>query len=206
MFATDRDLLVFEPMLFVDVRWESQVRMGGRCSVDATVLALEDFDSDFEQAQVGPGHVVMVGRLALEVLSRQHAKKVEVSRLRAGRADAAIGVGKRSDACYVMTFAPQLAVVAGHMLGLAGLTEQEGSRVMNVDACVGVQVAGVLAMIFAAAGSSLDHDHPHMQRAAWYQSRYERACERLTLVLDVDGDGVADCSRRLAGGQLVRGA
>jgi hypothetical protein len=147
----------------------------------------------------------MVGRLALEVLSRQHAKKVEVSRLRARRADAAIGVGKRSGGCYVMTFAPQLAAVAGHMLGLAGLTVQESERVMNMEACVSAQVAGVLAMIFAAAGSSLDHDHPHMQRAAWYQSRYERACERLTLVLDADGDGVADCSRRLSGGQLVRG-
>ncbi|MCX5688990.1 MAG: hypothetical protein NTV94_04250 [Planctomycetota bacterium] len=204
MFATDRDLLVLEPMLFHDVRWPSQRVVRGRCMVVQTALALESLDISFEDGQVDAGGVIVVGATPLEVVRRLDAKKLLVSRVRPIDRPP-IPVGSIVDECLVTTFAAQLDQVHRTMLRMAGLSARDMPIVLNPEDARAAHALGALSLIFLAASNGAGTDHPHAQRAVMYQKRFEAECERVTLVLDTNNDGIADSSRRLAGGPMVRG-
>ena len=81
-FSTDRDLLALEPTLFHDVPWVGQQRI---VADDATVLGttLSSAGADFAAAQVEAGGVVLIDRVAHEVLARVDDHTLHVSLLRA---------------------------------------------------------------------------------------------------------------------------
>lgn len=204
MFATDRDLLILEPMLFHDLRWPSQRLMHGHCTVNQTALALDSMDINFEEAQVQAGGVITVEDTPLEVVSRLDPKKLIVSRVRPVDR-AAIPAGSFVGDCIVTSFAAQLDQVYRTMLRMAGLSVQDAFAVLNAEDARTANALGALALIFLAASNGAGTEHPHAQRAALYQKRFEAECERLTLVLDTNADGSADTSRRLTGGPMLRG-
>ena len=85
------------------------------------------------------------------------------------------------------------------------LTHDDVVTILNAEDARTANALGALMLIFIAASNGAGADHPHSQRAVMYQKRFEAECERLTLVLDTNNDGIADTSRRLAGGPMVRG-
>lgn len=204
MFAADRDLLILEPMLFHDVRWPSQRVLRGRCTVEQNSLALDSTDVAFEAAQVDAGSVITVGDTPLEVVRRLEAKKLVVSRVRPMGAPPIPVAGFIAD-CVVTTFAVQLDQAHRTMRRMAGLGASDVVTILNAEDARTANALGALMLIFIAASNGAGADHPYSQRAVMYQKRFEAECERLTLVLDTNNDGIADTSRRLAGGPMVRG-
>lgn len=204
MFAADCDLLKFEPMLFHDLRWPSQRLLRGRCTLDQVSLGLESTDITFEAAQVSTGSVIIVGETPLEVVQRVEAKKLIVSRVRPGGAPP-IPVPAFVGDCVVASFAVQLDLAHRTMRRMAGLGTSDQVIILNPEDARAANALGALSLIFVAASNGAGADHPHSQRAVMYQKRFEAECERLTLVLDTNSDGIADTSRRLAGGPMVRG-
>jgi hypothetical protein len=67
MFTTDRDLLTLEPTLFRDISWLAQTLALGTGSLSGGTLTLDD--PLLAGIGVAAGHVVMVDRIPLEVLS-----------------------------------------------------------------------------------------------------------------------------------------
>ncbi len=195
MFARDIDLIVIEPTLFRDVVWPSQTLVRSQGVVEEDELTLSDPDADFESLGVDAGHVVMLGETAVEVVKRSSATRLALSRPRPEGVDA-IGVGKYKGPVRIGTFMPQIEVVHRRLLRWAEI--EDGARVLDGRAAAHAEALGALAMIHFAA------DAGAAARAVHYQRRFEIECERLSLALDLDGDGVAEQRRRVSGGPMYR--
>lgn len=210
MFATDRDLLALEPNLFRDVGWIGQRLTRGTATLAGSVLTCSAPEVPFDAAAIGFGHVVTVGGVSYEVVSRLAATQLQVSRLRVDPAAPTLPptpiVGAEMS---VVTFAPQINAAHERLLRDAGFepgptpgpTPAIGmlgeSSILNPEAIVACEVAAALELIFAAAGSGMKQDHPAIVRSAWYAQRARVARERCILEIDADGDGVADRCQRL---------
>jgi len=207
MIALDRDLLAAEPTLFRDVVWSSQRVLSGEGDLDGFVLNLSTTDVGFDEAGVVAGHVVMIGASGFEVIDRINSKSVRLSRVRAKRTDTQLlrPYAKPDRQVVVMSFLPQLQAVHELTLRMAGLELSEEARILNPSVLLTAQTLGALAAVYFAAGAGTPQEGTALQRAAMYQRRFEIECERVTLRLDLDGDGVADTTRRLAGGPMLRG-
>ena len=202
MFATDRDLLVLMPSLFTEVTWESQRVLSGTCTVSGYELVLNESDVLLDAAGVGPGSVVLVDRTAYEVTARSGGKKLGLSRVRP-RGSGVLQPRSGDGPLTIMTFAPQIDLVHGQLLRLAGATESD--RVINGDELALVEATGAIAMICLAISAEAPDDSGLASRAMRWRQRFDEECDRVVMRIDSDGDGVADQVRRLNGGLLIRG-
>lgn len=201
-FSTDRDLLALEPSLFYDVPIASQLRLQvSDAAVAGTVLT--SATADFVAAQVESGSVVLLDNTALEVLTRASATTLTVSRLRNRLGDAAIAPAPGTGLTLVVrTFAPQATLVHDLLLGALQLTDDE--PVVSLSAMAHLEALGTLERVYAAA-VTFAGDQPGLERKAdHYRVRFAQALRRCPVLLDLDGDGVADTRRCLASAELVR--
>ena len=214
MFAQDRDLLVLEPTLFRDVGWVGQRLVKGYASISGTTLTLSSHDNDFEAAGVGAGHVVTFEGAGYEVLSRTSATVLEVSRARESVDAAAVPPAPAGSTPFeIVTFGPQLGVVHRRALRMIGIDADAPadpevlgeSAVVNPDSLRVVEALGALHLIWSAASASSGPGSPQGRRAEEYRSRYEAERRRAAALLDTDGDGLADATRRLNAVRFVRG-
>ena len=214
MFATDRDLLVFEPGLLGEVAWAGQRLVSGTGDVSGTTLTLTSQDNGLLAQGVGPGSIVRIGGNGFEIVSVSTESTAQVSRLRASATDASIGlVSMTGVAVEVFTFAPQIADVHRRVLRMLGVEpageaaedELDESAVMNPGDLARLEALGALHLIYAGVSAGLAGDAPASIRAEFYRARF--AAERGAVVakIDTDGDGVADAARRPGLGRLVRG-
>lgn len=217
MFASDRDLLIFEPNLFRDVGWLGQRLLKGTGSISGTTLTISAFDVGFDAAGIAAGHIVTVDGVAYEVLARLSASQATISRLRAMADDPALPpsavTGKET---FIVSFAPQLAQVHGQVIRMLGIEPQDPvlpgvpgtpteASITNPEALRTVEALGALFLIYAAASALAGSAGDSSERAEWYRRRFMQERERIAVRLDVDGDGLPDATRRLAMGQWVRG-
>lgn len=209
MFAADRDLLVIEPNLFRDVSFLSQRLLKTTGSIGAGVLTLTSGDA----AAVGidAGHVVLHEETALEVTERLSSTTLAVSLLRASVDDPAIppsDVG--SGVVIVATFAPQIALVHETILAMLGIdsTGADGSlaeaQILNPRELMRVEALGALHLVYDAAAPLAGPDSAAWARAGMYRTRYARERWRAAARVDLDGDGLADATRRLSVAPLRR--
>jgi len=214
MFAQDRDLLVLEPTLFRDVGWVGQRLVKGNGSISGTALSASSSDNDFAAAGVGAGHVVSVEGIGYEVLSRASATVLEISRARGSLDDTAVPPTPDTSTTFqVVTFGPQLGVVHRRVLEMIGIEADapEDPDVLGEDAVVNpdslrvVEALGALHLIWSSAAASGGPDSPQGRRAEQYRRRYEAERRRAAALLDTDGDGLADATRRLNATRFVRG-
>ncbi|MEL7473966.1 MAG: hypothetical protein AAGK04_11675, partial [Planctomycetota bacterium] len=199
-----------------DVRWVGQRLTGGTCGLSGTTLTASTLEVAFDAAGVDAGAVVLLDEAPYEVVSRTSGVVLEVSRLRGSLSDASIpGLPVSSGAMSVATFEPQISMVARQVLRLAGIDSQDASSspgasdVVNGDELRRVVALGALHLIFAAAGapggSSDGAASTWSARAAWYRERFSSERARVSVLLDLDGNGEVDAARRLDVGRLVRG-
>ncbi len=210
MFVTDRDLLVLEPGVFRDVVWLGQRLVRGVGSVSGTTLTMTSQDTGFDDAGVGAGSVVVIDGVALEVLSRTSGSELEVSRLRESVSGAGVGAGSIVNKVVdVSTFGAQAALVHAQVLRMLGL-EASGSAldapgeddVVNPQDFSLVEALGTLHVVYASASAAGAGDLAG--KAAMYRERFAAERQRVDARIDLDGDGVADATRRMNVVQFAR--
>ena len=216
MFAKDRDLVRLEPRLFDEVAWVGQeVTRGDAAEVSADGLSAEDYTGAFDAPGLGPGSVLRLNGVPVEVVALDHGVGVSFSMIRASDDDpvrpvSGIGAGATVE-CH--TFAPQIAeahrvLMAGFGLAV-GATPEGGApaadRVVNGRAMARLEALAALHMAYSAAAPLVDRSSVVWRKALLYRDRL--AAERRAAVaeVDTDGDGVADAARRMSAVRLVRG-
>lgn len=211
-FATDRDLLVLEPGLFRDVGWSAQ-RVIEASGVSISGTTLTSGSSDFVGAGVTAGHVSLVNGAPLEVVARLSGTQLTVSRLREETVSGAIPPGAMAGATLVvMTFRPQLATAHAQVMRSLGIEPGvaaqigvlgEGS-IVNSAALVRAEALAALHSILASASAMVGDTSALWVKAQMYRERFEEERRRVTALIDLNGDGVADATRRMNVMRLVR--
>lgn len=199
MFAKDRDLYVLEPGLHKDVAWLGQKRISTIGSIVGTTLTINT--QSFTDAQVEAGSVVIFDGVVVEVVSVESATQATVSMMRGNLSSAAIpGVEANSRGTAVFDYSAQRAMVHRQVLVMLGLDpEADGfdeSVITNPSGLVRLEALGTLHLIYASAGAPGRAGEKFHQRAEMYKERYMSERERVVAMIDLDGDGIADVSRR----------
>lgn len=212
MFASDRDLLVYEPRLFLEIGWLGQQVFRESGLVTSGVALVVGFD--FSSVGVSSGSVVNYGGGSYEVAQVIGLGQLGLSRLRASVEDAVVvPPDLASGELEGMTFSPQMGVVHGQILRMLGL-DADGEvglgaeAVVNPGALTRLECLGTLHLIFSAAaaasragGSGLGY----AERSLMYRERFAAERGRVTAMVDLDGDGEAESIRRPGVSHLTRG-
>lgn len=203
-FSTDRDLLALEPTLFHDVTWVGQQRVNTDDAyvVDDTVTS---DSNDFVATQVEAGSVVLIDRVAYEVIARSDAQTLTVSRLRTRLSDGIIPAEPGGPFSLIArTFAPQAELVHDGLLRLLGIDPQaDAEDALTEDAVVSVSVMarlealGTLERIYSGAAALAGDNQMLIYKAGEYRRRFRHATAQASVLLDTNGDGHADERRRL---------
>lgn len=213
-FATDKDLLTFEPALFRDIGWIGQRLVAGQGSASGTALTMTSQDVGFDAAAVGTGNVVLINGASYEVVDRVSASVLTISRLRGSADDPLLSVGSVSGAeVSVPTFGPQIAMVHRHVLRMIGIEPdlglQEGqvgeSAIVNPSALTNLETLGSLHLVYSGASSAMGPEAPLAKKAEFYRLRFCDERQRTVAMIDLDGDGEPDAMRRFNVFQLTRG-
>lgn len=212
MFASDRDLAVLEPNLFRDIGWVGQRLVKATGAIAGTTLTISGQDTALDAAGIGAGNVVLVNGVGYEVIARLSATQATISRVRASASDPVLPPAPVTGAdMQIFTFMPQLAIVHGQLLRMVGIEPEDQaaavreSSIVNGSALARIEALGALFLICAAASSAGGPSTAAGQRAEFYRQRFAEERERAIVRLDLDGDGVADATRRFNVVQFVRG-
>ncbi|QOJ00588.1 MAG: hypothetical protein HRU70_08825 [Phycisphaeraceae bacterium] len=212
MFANDRDLLVYEPNLFRDLGWAGQRLVKGVGSIGGTTLTMASQDVALDAASVVAGHVTVVGGTAYEVIARLGPDTLTLSRLRDDPAGPVIPPSPAAgQEVNVTTFTPQIAACHAEVLrvlgiepdapGHGGVTE---ASIVNPGALRRLECLGALASAWSGAAGLQGEGSSAWARAADYRARFAAERGRVRVLIDLDGDGIADATRRLGAVSLER--
>lgn len=213
MFTTDRDLLSLEPNLFRDISFLAQTIPLGTGDLSGGTLTLDD--PLLAGTGVAPGHVALVDRTPMEVLSVSGDDTLTLSLLRPDPLGPAITPADRTGASIALvTFAPQRALTHRQLLAMLGITP-EGVTPTSTDAVLESQILnprdlalveslGTLHLIYSACSAALSTDSPQAHRARMYQQRFAAERWRARAEIDLDNDGLADATRTLNISHLLR--
>ncbi|MFG0305682.1 MAG: hypothetical protein ACF8Q5_05655 [Phycisphaerales bacterium JB040] len=211
-FATDRDCVALEPGVIGEAAWAGQRVLSGSGSVSGTTLTLEPGGVTLAQAGIAPGHVVVVGGVTLEIVSVESDLGATVSVLRGGVEEPAVPPGDiGASPVEVHSFAPVLETVHRQVLRMAGIDpdDTEGllteADVLNPGALRELEACGALHLIYSAVAAAGPIGGAMEKKANAWRDRFWGERSRARVLLDLDGDGEADASRRLNAARFVRG-
>jgi len=202
MFSFDRDLVVHEPGLMRDVGWAGQRRLYALGSVSGTQLTLNS--GSFTDSGVEAGHVVVFDDVTLEVVSIDSSTTATVSLMRGDVSGAAVPPIAASNRSVVMyDFSAQRSIVHRQVLTMLGI-DAPGEEVFGVDesmitnpgALMRLETLGTLHLIYAGASAPSRATDRYEKRAELYRQRYQRERESVVAMIDTDGDGIAEATRR----------
>ena len=216
MFATDVDLLSYEPRVFHDVVWAGQRLLDAESAgtINTAGDRLTVNGAAFTSWQVEAGWVVIVEDTPLEVLERINDTQVRVSRLRLLPGDppmaAAPGAGLR---VRLHTFRQQRLEAARAILSLlnlaasadAGPGEVDESAITNPGMLRRAEVFGALGLLYNAAAPGDPDGVTWRDKAGTWASRFRAEVRRVRVGLDLAGDGLPTEVRRTDTRRLERG-
>jgi len=212
-FCTDIDLLHWEPNIFRDAAFASQTLMSGTANISGSSLTISS--GSFVDSHIEPNQVVVLsGAVAgsFPVLAVNSATSLTVSVLYdklfddppvAGPIATATGIN-----FVIRTFWPQRSVISEILQQSAGLIPGDprtaGATIINLAVLRRPCVLGSLQLIYSALSAIADAPKEYANRADLYERLYRSAMRSTLVQIDLNGDGIADCSRRLNNIELVR--
>ncbi len=206
-FSTDRDLLLIDPHVFRDVPMMSQQRLKVT-DASLTATTLTSPTADFQAAQIDTGCVVLLQDTdtPVEVVATTNATTLEVSLPRQDPNAAAIPPSLSTPSTdltvVARTFAPQAAVVHAMLLRLAGIDEDDNPQELTADAIVSrsvmahLEALGTLELVYAAAATINGENKQVAAKAERFRQRFNQAVREAAILVDLNGDGLADDQRR----------
>jgi hypothetical protein len=213
MFATDRDVALLDPGVFRDLAWLGQVVTRGVCNLVERNLEATAIDGSLSRIADRSGMIVVVQGAVLEVQTTFGNSTMDVAMLRdMDGLDPLPPISVANAPFAVVTFRPQIELVHRQVLAMAGLrraggagTELSEERVRNGPELAHLEALGTLHLIYAMAAAATPGTTHLLQRARDYREQFGRERARATVLLDSDGDGVADVVRRMGVMRLARG-
>ncbi|MFI5381445.1 MAG: hypothetical protein ACHRHE_19275 [Tepidisphaerales bacterium] len=212
--CTDLDLLAFEPWLFRDAAFASQLLSSGTGNLAATSFSRTggSFADDHVCANcvialagevIGCYPIVAVASDTALVLSTLHEDLFPES---GDPVPSPVGTGNNLTFA-VRTFAPQRRIVSDVILRAAGVGDDPNLAAETLLVTPAIRHAaalGALQLIYSALAAASAEPAELSRRADYYERLYRRSLSRLTVEFDTDGDGVADVSKSLNIVNLVR--
>jgi hypothetical protein len=209
-FASDRDLLAYEPTVFSDVPFVAQQRLSV-ADAEVTGTILFSLSADFVAAQAEAGSVVLIDGRPFEVLARVDEATLTVSLPRANTTDPAIPGGDGTSLpLTVRTFAPQAALVRDALLRMLGIDEADATNGLDEEAVVSLgamarlEALGTLERVYSSAAALTGNNDLHLLKAGEYRRRFLAAAARSPIRVDTNGDGLPDEQRYLGLMRLTR--
>ena len=209
-FATDRDLLMFEPHLFRDVPLISQQRLNSNDAQLASGVLICG-SANFVSLGVTVGDVVLANDQPLEVLARTDAQTLSVSLIRADITHAAIPPADAGQITLVIrSFQPQITLVHNTLLRLIGIDPQDPDATFGADAIVStslmakLETLGALEHIYTASFALTGENQTVQTKADHYHKQFQQALAQANISIDVDADGQVDRQAQPAVAKLIR--
>ena len=211
VFSTDSDILKYEPTLFYDLCFDSQILAEGRDGqVDGTVFS--SVSGNFiSNAEVG-GVIYLkstdgIFEGAYEIVSVDSSSNLTISVLRQNGSSDPVEVGQLNDLHYrIATFAPQSYEVMYQLTQYFGIRpgrpegEYSVEDIFDKDVLRQVSTYAVIAGVYATLGSVNDESDQCWKKSLHYQGLFEKARERCRISIDRGDDGVSD--RENIGGSI----
>ena len=205
-FATDIDLLHWEPNILKDAAFASQTLLSGTGNLAGTVFTIAS--GSFTAAHVASDMaIVLSGSVAgtFPIVSVDSATQLTISTLydglfpTSGDAEASPIASANGLTYAIRTFWPQRRVVSELLLQAAGLdpTDDAAGTIMNPQSLRRPCTLGTLQMIYSALAAAAQEPENLNVRAEMYERLNRRALRSVTLEIDANGDGEAEIARPL---------
>lgn len=214
-FSRDVDIFRYEPVLFGDLHFPSQIIAAG----DGGVLNEGSFTvsgEDFVSAGVQAGGVVYLqsddGQVdgGYEIVSVDTAEQLTLSVIR-GEGDLPVSphLNAGNVSYRISTFAPQAREVLIELTGFFGISpgdavsDYSAEDVLSDQALRQCSTFGVLSIAYAMLADGTT-DVGKWDKSLYYRNLFERSRQRCRIYIDAGGDGQADLSRFSSAGKLLR--
>lgn len=207
---TDVDLLTIEPAVFLDATAAAtKVLSASDGAIAGTTLT--SAGSSFTTAGIDAGHVAVVAGEALEVVQRTSATTLSVSRPRPATSTSSIAPNAGSSLAFtIWTFQRLIELAERSILAALAIDPEhptqplETAAILNRPAVERIIATATIARACAVAFAANPASESLKQRVSDSERELERLRQQLIVVLDLDGDGVADATRRLAAAVFIR--
>lgn len=212
LFSKDMDLAVYEPEVFAGLHLRSQEVCGG---TDGLIMGTQFSAAmvDFVACRIMPGYILRLesadGTIAgnYEIAQVVDGGTLYVTVMRTSAADPLVPIGGMSGLTWrivrydlqAQEAMLQISARLGLRPGCAG-ADYGVENVTNPEALRQPSVFATLALIFEAMYAGAEGQQVLKEKAAHYRRRFDEAVERVTVLVDISGDGTAD--RAIRGGQL----
>ncbi len=206
IYCNDIDLLHWEPNLFRDAAFASQLLMAGTGNLAGTAFTIST--GSLADNHVSANDViVLTGAVSgsYPIVSIDSPTGLTLSVLydalfQAGQSPQPSPVGTASSLAFaVRTFGPQRKVVSDLISRTGGIEPDNAGAgaILNPSLLRRPCVLGTLQMIYNALAAASTKPADLTARADLYERLYRRALHQCRIDIDLDGDGKADTSRHL---------
>ncbi len=206
----DRELALIEPTLFIDAINQATLLIDatdGNVS-NTTVTSL---GSDFESMAIDFGHIVVIDGEVCEVINRISSAALTASLLRASQTDPLIEPTAGSGlSIKIVSFHRHIELAQAWVFGALGIDggdpglSLEESAILNPSMVAHLIALETIWRVLCAAAAIDPTDQSLADRAEHYGRLVSESRQQTKAILDLDGDGVADSTRRIGVVTLIR--
>jgi hypothetical protein len=213
-YCTDTNLLSFEPWIFRDAAFASQLLASGSGQLAGTLFTRNA--GSFVDDHVIPGGVItlqgdMIG--CYPIVSVDGPAQLTASTFHDGLFTddgtlVASPIGSAASIAFsIRTFHPQRQIISDLIRQAARVgegTDLPGAVILPSASLRNTAALGAFHLIYCALAAASSDPAELSRRADYYERLYRRALTRLRVEIDTDGDGEGNLVRPLAITDLVR--
>jgi hypothetical protein len=203
-FSTDADLLTCEPNVFVDLPLPSQQKLK---VTDAALAGVTVTTATGGFAELAAGDVAVISSTEADAAAFAIASIDDDSTITLEHAPTHLSANTDLT-LIVRTFEPQRQQVHEQLMRCVGIDpdgdDLDESAIVSMGLMRRLEVLGTLWRAYSAAHTLTGDNITVEAKAAQYARHFNRALAGAVVLIDTNGDGVADVQRTPGAGRLVR--